>query len=419
MTTTTQLRLHRKQGQFVGTQAHHAAYVGGIGSGKTWAGAVRAFLATQGYIGKRQVLETPNVGVVTAPTYNMLKDATVRTFMDVAGGAVASMNKNEMVAKMQNGSEVLFRSTDNPERLRGPSISWWFGDEAALYRDDVYTIMIGRLRQFGRQGYAWQATTPRGRNWLWRLFERDNSENPDWRLIQSSSRDNIFLDEAILTSWESVYEGDFARQELGGEFVAFEGLIYTEFSRGRHVTRWRPEQFDRVIAGVDWGYTNPGVMLVFGLDGDGRMYLVEEHYQRQRQIDEWVSVAKQVHATWNVREWFCDPSEPEFVGKLKGAGLRGVQGADNAVIPGIQAVKARLIRQGDGEPRLLLHPSAANTIDEFESYQWAPNAKRDATQGYRDEPLKTKDHAMDALRYAVMGANVQRSMLTVNANRVL
>jgi len=417
--TSIDLRANPKQGRFVGTQAHHAAFVGGIGSGKSFGGSVRALLASQGFIGRREVLQTPNLGMITAPTYPMLKDATLRTFLEIAGDAVVDFNKNEMTATMSNGSEILFRSADNPDRLRGPNISWWFGDEAALYRDDVFTIMIGRLRQFGAQGYEWQATTPRGRNWVWRNWVRDNAENPDWFLVQSTSRENSYLDEAILTSWESVYSGDFAAQELGGEFVAFEGLIYTEFDRSKHVTTYRPDEFQRVIAGVDWGYTNPGVILLFGIDGDGRMWQVEEHYQRQRQIDEWVNVAKQVDEVWRVREWHPDPSEPDFIAKLKAAGLRGVQNADNSVIPGIQAVKGRLIRQGDGKPRLFVHPSCANTIDEFESYQWAPNAKRDASQGFRDEPLKAKDHAMDALRYAVMGANVQRRMLATGANRVL
>lgn len=404
---TSTINLHRKQGEFVGTRAHHAAYVGGIGSGKSMAGAVRALLASQGYIGSQQRIPVPNLGVVTAPTYQMLKDATVRSFLDIAGDSVVKFIRSpgDMMAIMSNGSEVLFRSTHRPDQLRGPSIAWWFGDEAALYEDKVYQIMIGRLRQFGRQGYLWLATTPRGRNWLWRIFVRDNGENPDYRLIRSSSHENIFLDGAILEAWEAAYTGDFAAQELAGEFVAFEGLIYSEFDRHLHVSSrlLEDERVTRYICGVDWGYANPGVILLLAEDGDGRLWLKKEFYQRQRQIDEWVSVAQQLHQTFNPEIWFCDPSNPDFLKKFREGGLRGVQAADNQVTTGIQHVKARLARQGDSLARLVVSSEAANTIDEFESYQWAEDK-----YGKRDVPLKTKDHAMDALRYAVMGLDNPR-----------
>ena len=62
------------------------------------------------------------------------------------------------------------QQADNPERLRGPNISWWHGDESALYEVSVWRIMIGRLRQYGRLGYAWLTTTPKGRNWIYQEF---------------------------------------------------------------------------------------------------------------------------------------------------------------------------------------------------------------------------------------------------------
>jgi phage terminase large subunit-like protein len=95
--------------------------IGGIGSGKSYAGCVKAFVRAS----ERKVLL-----MVTAPTYPMLRDATLRTFMDMAGPFVRDFYKSEMIATLVNGSEVLFRSTENPDRLRGPNLHGWFGDEA-------------------------------------------------------------------------------------------------------------------------------------------------------------------------------------------------------------------------------------------------------------------------------------------------
>lgn|SRR5574343_170106 len=406
---TISLSRYPMQGRFVGSRAREAAFVGGIGSGKTWAGCIRALSASQGIVGKRALMQTPNIGVITAPTYPMLRDATLRTFLDLSGPAVARFNRNEMTATMRNGSEVLFRTASEPDRLRGPSISWWFGDEAALCEYRTYEIMMGRLRQFGRLGYAWIATTPKGRNWVWQHFVQ--AEKMGRALYRATSADNVYLDQAVLDIWRQTYTGDFAAQELGGEFVAFEGLIYPEFRREFHVTVSPPAQFQYAVAGVDWGFANPGVILVFGVDGDGRMWQVAEHYQRQRRVEEWVTVAQQVRQTWGVRTFYCDPSEPDYIRQFREGGLPAEQ-ANNAVNPGLQAVRDRLVVQGDGRARLMVGQSCVYTVAEFESYQWA-----EGRQGVRDQPVKANDHCMDALRYAVMGVDVERRPIEVKMAR--
>lgn len=396
--------LHPKQGEFVATDAHFAAMIGGIGSGKSIAGCVRGLMAAYGTVGSHKI-QTPNLGVITAPTYPMLRDATLRTFKEYAGDRLVSYNKSEGLATLANGSEIIFRSTEHPDRLRGPSISWWFGDEAAMYspRPSVWKIMIGRLRQYGKRGYAWLATTPRGHNWLYKVFVRDGSG----KVFPVRSDENPYLDQAVLDAWNASYTGDFARQELGGEFVAFEGLVYPEFSLERHKPDTEmPTRFSYTVAGVDWGYANPGVILVGGVDSDGRITVVAEYYARSMRVEEWASLAVQLRDTWSIQTFWCDPSDPDAIRVFNEAGVVAI-GANNTVNTGLQMVKNRLVAQGDGKPRLLLGPDCVNTASEFEQYQWMKDR-----HGLRDQPVKANDHAMDALRYLVMGID-EPSSITV------
>jgi PBSX family phage terminase large subunit len=400
--------LHQKQIDFVMTSEHHAAFVGGIGSGKSYAGCVRGIMAAGGQIGTERI-PTPNVGVVTAPTYGMLRDATLRTFLEIAGRAVVDFNKSEMRATIANGSEILFRSTEHYERLRGPSISWWFGDEAALYPREVRRIMLGRLRQHSRYGYNWLATTPRGRDWIYQTFAV--KAKPDYRLVRSKTAENPYLDPDFILALQDEYAGEFALQELDGEFIAFEGLVYPEFDVATHTHRGviDASRFKEVIAGVDWGFVNPGVILVGGVDHDGRITIVHEEYQRKRRIEDWAAIAAELKNVWGINRFACDPSEPDYIKHFRQAGCEASQ-ADNRVIPGIQAVRQRLVVREDGLPRLRLTPSAANLTAEFGQYQWAVN--RD---GLRDEPRKANDHAMDALRYLVMAADSSASGITLQS----
>lgn len=394
---TDGLTFYPKQAAFVESEAANAAFVAGIGSGKTYAGAARSLKAAYGRIGSREI-PVPNLGIVTAPTYPMLRDATVRTLLEIGDEYVQAYNKGDMSILFTNGSEVLLRSTDNPDRLRGPNASWWWGDEAAMYDSSVWRIMVGRLRQYGERGAAWLTTTPRGRDWIYKQFVMDEREG--YELHRAASYDNEHLSADILASWSDEYAGDYARQELHGEFVAHQGLVYDEFRHETHITDSYPTQFADVVAGVDWGYANPGVMLVGGLDGDGTIWLIAEAYATQVRIDEWVLIASELRSGYGVKRFVCDPSEPDYIKALEEAGLPALP-AHNSVLTGLQAVKRRLstatLRENQQVPRLMIHRSCTNLIREFEQYEW-----RDGRDGKLDSVVKARDHAMDAMRYLVM-----------------
>lgn len=396
----TPIDLYGNQYHFAVSNTRFTALIGGIGSGKSVGGAVRALTASQGIIGGTRI-KTPHVGVVTAPTYPMLRDSTLRTFFELADTLITDYNRSEQRAMLSNGTEILFRSADKPDRLRGPNVSWWWGDEAAYYHKDVWRVMIGRLRQHGQLGYAWLTTTPKGRNWLYQEFA--SRPRADYHIFKLRTAENPFIAPEYYLTLKEAYTGDFAAQELDGNFVAFAGLVYPEFSQDAHVVSDMPSTFAYHVAGVDWGFVHPGVINVYGVDGDGRMWLRHEEVARKRRIEEWADAARQLNETYGIRTFYCDTSEPTYIDAFVNAGVNAV-GATKDVLPGIQAVRARLVVRGDGRPRLLYGAWCRHNVTEKEQYQWAEN--RD---GYKDAPKKVNDDACDAERYAVMGVDGETS----------
>ncbi len=84
----------------------------------------------------------------------MLQDSTQRTFLKCSIG-----NRLPMISKQENRillratkSEIIFRTLDNPERLRGPNLAWFALDELTYAQEDSWTRLLGRLRhpQAGR-----------------------------------------------------------------------------------------------------------------------------------------------------------------------------------------------------------------------------------------------------------------------------
>tara|TARA_Y100001973_G_scaffold42267_1_gene63098 strand:- start:15621 stop:16805 length:1185 start_codon:yes stop_codon:yes gene_type:complete len=193
------------QYQFWCDASKYRAFIGGIGSGKTFAGVI-------------EILKQPagTRGAVIAPTYNMLKKAPIRTFLEIteASGLLKSFNKSELVAELYNGTKIDFMTADNPERLRGLNLGWFWMDEAAMMSDDTWLIMLGRLRL--SPGKAWITTTPKGFNWLYKTF---NNGLDDYKIIKSKTNQNLFLPKSYLDSLEGQYSTSFARQELEGEFI--------------------------------------------------------------------------------------------------------------------------------------------------------------------------------------------------------
>lgn len=379
---------HAKQREFHQAVDSHrfTAFIGGIGSGKTKAGIAELL--------RRALTMSGGLGLVAAPTYPMLRDATERTFWEMCpDDLVIDRNKTEHWVRLINGFELIFRSTEHPDRLRGPNVSLVYLDEAGLMPRDAWLISIGRLREHPDWRF-WLTTTPKGLNWVYEVFGKPDRSKTT---IKVRSHDNPHLNRTLLRELEEQYVGDFRRQELEGEFVAFEGLVYPMFREDLHVTSGK-EQYKYHIGGIDWGYTNPTVVLVAGVDGDGNIHVHYEFYRSHVTLDALIPELKQITAKYGVERYWCDPSEPDHIRALQQAGIPA-DAADNAIIPGIMDVTSMLEPPND-RPQLTLSPACANTIAELKQYQWM----RDKNGKFSKEmPVKVNDHGCDALRYMVRG----------------
>src|SRR5262245_9997606 len=160
------IKLHPAQRDFLRSSALFRALVGGIGSGKSWAGAY-------------DMLRRAKPGrlyCVVSPSYGMLSDSTFRSFETLARQlGVADRDDVKKSAppaiRLKTGAEVLFRSADDPERLRGPNLSGVWMDEASLMAVEAFTILIGRLREGGEQGWLSATFTPKGlSHWTFETF---------------------------------------------------------------------------------------------------------------------------------------------------------------------------------------------------------------------------------------------------------
>lgn len=224
MSPSATIQIHTKQADFLDSDATFRAFCGGRGVGKSFIGAYDLL--------KRARPERLYMAV--APTYTMLEDAAWRAFIQIATDLrfLRDVNQQRHRVTLGNGAEVIFRTGDEPERLRGPNLSGLWLDEASVMSREVYEIGIACLRQGGEQGWLSATFTPKGQaHWTYEVF---GTGRPDTALVHAATLENPFLPPNFEQTMLLQYGEELARQELGGEFVDLsDALVVVPLSLAR------------------------------------------------------------------------------------------------------------------------------------------------------------------------------------------
>lgn len=271
------LPLSENQARFVASDCPIKALCGGVGSGKTTIGAYDML--------KR--MKPGRLYLVVSATYPMLRDATLRTFLALARdlGILQDFLRSEMrvTVRVPGGlSEAIFRSGDDPDRLRGPNCSGVWLDEASVMSRAVYEIALGRLREAGEAGWLTATFTPKGRkHWTYEAFTSSEAF-----LVVSRTADNPFLEPKFLETVRSQYSSLLAAQELEGQFVEIEGAEFDAswFGPQAFFAEWPKDIALRVVAldpskGKDAKFGDYSAFVRLGMDAAMTMYVEADLYR--------------------------------------------------------------------------------------------------------------------------------------------
>jgi len=253
-------------------------------------------------------------------------------------------------------------------------------------------------------------TPRRGRyGLLYRMHELGLQQHRGHHTIHATWRDSPqTVSREAVEEARGITPGPVFQREWEANFDSAEGLVYDLFDEAFHVRRPQKDARPaRVVVGVDWGYADPGVVLlghVYGHGNDAVLHIVREWYEPGRVLDYWTEVAKEVQRPHPRAEWYADPSQPANIESLRAKAGITIRGADNSIDQGVTCVADKLAIRGseaDRWARLYVAPECRNTIRELTTY------RRKADPHNRDQYLDAfedrNNHAMDALRYMAFG----------------
>lgn len=440
---------------------------GGFGNGKTAAACVKAIRLATDYPGSN--------GLIARATYAKLND-TIRKelYKWIPSGQVArwpTTTDNTMILK--NGSVINMRyiaqrgkKTDDgntTSNLLSATYDWAVVDQIEdpeiVYKD--YTDLIGRMR--GSTPYkgddpTMPMTGPRfviltanpSANWVYHklvkpmhnylatgvvtddlVYDEDTFE-PLIDLFEGSTYENeANLPPDFIKGLEANYKGQMRKRFLMGEWAAYEGLVYPDFSikthmiPAEHITTILRNGFkDRTrfdgIQGFDLGIGKPSCYLCGFVDDHGRIFIIDGFYTpglTHHQIA--VKITEIQERYYNYID-FRDPiwADPQIfkrnqvvgetittVGKaLQEAGLY-IKAGQNAIESGIMKLSGYLsivdnlhyLDDTQPGPGIYFSEELSFIADEFLGYFWKTNDVGDRI----DVPNGRNDHAMDTLKYLV------------------
>lgn len=303
------------------------------------------------------------------------------------------------------GDKVCYCFGANDERsyskLRGLTAGGWYADEVNMHPRSFIDEAFRRTIVSQDRKNFWTLNPDNPYHFIYTEYlDKYEAEHLDgfylWKFYLD---DNLAIPPERKEELKQQYSGIFYRRYILGERCLAEGLVYDMLTDANlYSDETRPDLLelhaDRTIA-VDYGTTNPCVFL--DIWDDGTDIWIDREYRwdskremRQKTDSEYAQDMAQFMGEEHPCTIVVDPSAASFIAELKTRFFL-VRGAVNDVKNGIRIVSTFLTQK-----KLHIHKTRCKgLLQELRSYAWDEKA----AQHGDEKPVKTQDHAPDALRY--------------------
>lgn len=200
------------------------------------------------------------ISMIVEPTLNQSR----RIFKDIVkmlegSGIIKNANQSLLSIDFINGSEIIFKSAEQYDAIRGYSVSGiLIIDEGAFIVDDVYEILFP-VRDAHNSPMLVISTPLFCDGYFYRLFTSTNSKSYDWCDYDTS----MFLSDEKLEQYRNTLSDLKFRSEYLGQFITDGGYVFKNISKC--VLSDSDITGDPVCVGIDWAVGNDGDDTVLSL----------------------------------------------------------------------------------------------------------------------------------------------------------
>lgn len=287
------IHLTAPQAEFLSLDCRYPLFTGGVGSGKSYAMIVAAFI---------DATHSPEATIaIYEPTFNHIRNIAVPKMIDflTSQGIDFKYNKNEhsMELDCKQIGNFLFMSYDNPELIVGFESYRSHIDELDVVSEAqarmTWNKIIARNRQnpkgLDKKHMKWNETskkfepknrvsvysTPEGYKFTYKQWAIN--KNPEYQYVQVSSLSNGFLPEDYIQSLRDSYPGPQVDSYLNGKWVNMAaGTVYNCYNRQMHDSSETIRPGETLYVGCDFNVTNQAATVWVKRQGGHEWHAVEE-----------------------------------------------------------------------------------------------------------------------------------------------
>jgi len=374
-------------------------------SGKTECGAVEGvrFTETQhGYNDKRGV--DPYIGVIIAPTNDMLRRLSMAKFMAYAKPWGYKFNSTFQEIYWPNGSIVYGISGEKPARLEGLKAHWIWIDEVLQCKEQLF--LEAKARTSDTQGHIWctgslgvQFNNPKA-HWAYK-YAKEKPDEQTWCIEWPTINNPYFPKEEIAYLKDTLDPRTFRQMFEIDWNVPGNALVYEQFDEANLARGFVPEAKHEIYCAIDWGFAHDMACLFFAYDrANDRVTLFDEIVSSRMTLDQLYD--RIMAKGYPIKEWICDSAggqTREQSGKSnifwfheKGIVLKRRR---TLIVDGIPIVRS-YIRDGKGRVKFFIDETRCpKSIDQLRNYSYP---EKDGTLT-AEKPVKIDDDCPDAIRY--------------------
>lgn len=180
-----------------------------------------------------------------APTLGQARTIMWDLLNDLGRPVIKSSHVNNLEITLVNGRKILVRGADNPDSLRGVSLTYVVLDECAFIKEDTWQKII-RASLSDKKGRALFISTPSGRNWFYDVYNLGQEEqDEEWKSWHFTTKDNETIDPKEIDAAQRTLSSFAFKQEYLSSFdTAGSDLFKQEWLKYKD----EPQYGDYVIA---------------------------------------------------------------------------------------------------------------------------------------------------------------------------
>lgn len=315
------------------------------------------------------------------------------------GGVEYKHNMADLTITDSRGNFFKFDGLDNIAKKKSiEGINYiWIEELAGLSSDTritkrEYMLLNTICRHKAPDGVMNQIFTsfnpedPLGNEWVAETTRKSDTDKI--QLLHINYDENPFLSDEEYWNIEDLADEDEEYNKIYrlGEWATPTQIIYTNWD----VVSEMPEEYEQKIWGLDFGYVNPTALVELRFIGN-EVYEQERLYRTNLTNPEIIQHLKEIIDKDKYEEIIADSEDPKTITEISNAGfnIHPCYKGKDSVRFGINTVKSQ---------KCHITADSVNLKKEKQGYKW----KQDRNGEPLPEPVKFRDHLMDAERYAIM-----------------